>query len=71
VVKLNYSDLNSIFNMSITFMVNYFLVRDDVFVDSETLLMTDFINLKIKAAQSFEYTHKNRICVCVFIEIIN
>jgi hypothetical protein len=51
--------------MSITFMVNYFLVRDDVFVDSETLLMTDFINLKIKTAQSFEYTHKNRICVCV------
>jgi hypothetical protein len=52
-VKLNYPDLNSIFNMSITFMVNYFLVRDGVFVDSETLLMTDFINLKIKAAQSF------------------
>jgi hypothetical protein len=42
-------------------------VRDDVPVDSETLLVTDFVNLKIKLAQSFKYTHRNKIYVHVFI----
>jgi hypothetical protein len=31
--------------------------------------MTDFVNLKIKSAQSFEYAHKDRMCVRVFINI--
>jgi hypothetical protein len=37
----------------------------DVPVDSDTLLMTDFVNLKIKSAQSFEGAHRGRVCVCV------
>jgi hypothetical protein len=43
--------------------------RDDVPVDSETLLMTDFMNLRIKPVQSFEYAHKDRVCVHVFIGV--
>jgi hypothetical protein len=44
-----------------------FLVRDDVSVDSETLLVTDFVNLKIMPAQSFGDAHRGRMCVRVFI----
>jgi hypothetical protein len=40
-------------------------VGGDVPVDSETLLVTDFINLKVKPAQSFGCTHKSRVCVYV------
>jgi hypothetical protein len=42
-------------------------VGGDVSVDSETFLMTNFVNLKIKPAQSFRGTHRGRVCVCVFI----
>jgi hypothetical protein len=57
-VELTYLDLNYKFNMRIIFMINYFFsVRDDVLVDSETFLMTDFMNLKIKSAQSFKYVY--------------
>jgi hypothetical protein len=42
-----------------------FLVRDDVFVDSETLLVTDFVNLKIKPTQSFKGAHSDRVCVYI------
>jgi hypothetical protein len=42
-------------------------VGDDVPVDSETLLVTDFMNLKIKSAQSFRGVHRGRVCVHVFI----
>jgi hypothetical protein len=38
-------------------------MKDDVPVDSETLLMTDFVNLKIKPAQSFKNAHRDRMCV--------
>jgi hypothetical protein len=44
-------------------------VGDDVFVDSETLLVTDFMNLKIKPAQSFRGTNRGRVCVHVFIRV--
>jgi hypothetical protein len=44
-------------------------VGGDVPVDSETLLMIDFVNLKIKLAQSFEGAHRNRVCVHVFIGV--
>jgi hypothetical protein len=44
-------------------------VRDDIFIDSETLLMTNFINLKIKPAQSFKYAYRDKMCVYVFIEM--
>jgi hypothetical protein len=39
----------------------------DVPIDGETLLMTDFINLKIKPTQSFKCTHRSRVCVYIFI----
>jgi hypothetical protein len=42
-------------------------VGGDVPVDSEALLVTDFINLKIKSVQSFECAHKARVYVYVFI----
>jgi hypothetical protein len=45
------------------------LVKDDVSIDSETLLMTDFVNFKIKLTQSFRCAHKDRMCVYVFIRI--
>jgi hypothetical protein len=44
-------------------------VRGDVPIDSETPLVTDFVNLKIKSAQSFRGAHRGRVCVCVFIEV--
>jgi hypothetical protein len=44
-------------------------VGGDIPVDSDTLLVTDFMNLKIKPAQSFRDTHKNKVCVHVFIRI--
>jgi hypothetical protein len=34
------------------------LVGDDVPIDSEMLLVTDFMNLKIKSTQSFECAHR-------------
>jgi hypothetical protein len=40
--------------MGVTFMINYFLVGDDISVDSETLLVTDFVNLNIKSVQSLK-----------------
>jgi hypothetical protein len=45
------------------------LVGVDVFVDSETLLVTDFVNLKNKPTQSFRGTHKDRMCIHVFIGV--
>jgi hypothetical protein len=44
-------------------------VKDDIFINSETLLMTDFINLKIKLVQSFRGNHKDVIRVYIFIEV--
>jgi hypothetical protein len=45
------------------------LVGDDVLINSEALLVTDFVNLKIKSVQSFRGAHRGRMCVRVFIEI--
>jgi hypothetical protein len=45
-------------------------VGGDVPVDSDVLLVTDFVNLKIKPAQSFRCAHRGRVCVRVFIEVI-
>jgi hypothetical protein len=42
---------------------------DDVSIDSKTLLVTDFVNLKIKPVQSFRYAYKDMMCVYIFIEI--
>jgi hypothetical protein len=44
-------------------------VGDDVSVDNEILLLTDFMNFKIKSAQSFEDAHRGRVCVHVFVRM--
>jgi hypothetical protein len=46
-----------------------FSVEDDVPVNSEMLLVTDFVNLKIKSVQSFRYVHSCRVYVRVFIKV--
>jgi hypothetical protein len=45
------------------------LVGGDVSVDSETLLVTDFMNLKIKLVQSFRYVYRDRTYVRIFIRV--
>jgi hypothetical protein len=57
VVKLTYSDSNFRFDMSV------------VPVDSDALLVTDFVNLKIKPIQSFGCAHRDMMCVRVFIGV--
>jgi hypothetical protein len=44
-------------------------VKDDVSINSETLLVTDFINFKIKPAQSFRGAHRDTVCIYVFIRV--
>jgi hypothetical protein len=66
VVKLIYPDLNLRF---VVFMTDYFSVKCNI--DSDVFLVTEFVNLKIKSAQSFKYVHKNKVCVRVFIELNN
>jgi hypothetical protein len=44
-------------------------VGGDVPVDSKTLLMTDFMNLKIKPTQSFEDAYRDRVCMHAFIGV--
>jgi hypothetical protein len=70
VVKLTHPDLNLRFNMSVAYLQLIILsVVCDVPVRSETLLMTDFVNLKIKSVQSFEYAHRDWVSVRVFIRM--
>jgi hypothetical protein len=38
-------------------------------IDSEALLVTDFMNLKIKSAQSFRCAQRGRVCVRVFMGV--
>jgi hypothetical protein len=40
-----------------------FLIGGNISVDSDVLLITDFVNLKIKLAQSFRGTHRGSVCV--------
>jgi hypothetical protein len=42
-------------------------VQGDIPVDSDALLVTDFVNLKIKSAQSFEGAHRGRVCVFIVV----
>jgi hypothetical protein len=44
-------------------------VGGDVLIDSETFLVTDFMNFKIKPAQSFRCAHMDRVSVHVFIGV--
>jgi hypothetical protein len=63
-VKLIHPDLNSRFVIVQLIILS---VRSNVSVDSEILLLTDFINLKIKSSQSFKVAHRNKIYIYVFI----
>jgi hypothetical protein len=44
-------------------------VGGDIPIDSEALLVIDFVNLKIKLTQSFGGAHRGRVCVRVFIKM--
>jgi hypothetical protein len=55
--------------MGVAFTVNYFFNGRWRSVDSEVLLMTDFVNLKIKLAQSFKDAHRGRMCIHMFISM--
>jgi hypothetical protein len=68
-VKLTHLVLNPKFDMDATFITNYSLIGGDISVDSDVLLVIDFVNLKIKSAQSFRCAHKDRVCVYVFIYV--
>jgi hypothetical protein len=45
------------------------LVGGDASVDNEMLLVTDFVNLKIKLTQSFRCVHRDRVCMRIFIRV--
>jgi hypothetical protein len=55
--------------MSVAFTANYFFSERRSPVDSEALLVTDFVNLRIKLTQSFRDAHMCRMCVRVFIGV--
>jgi hypothetical protein len=44
-------------------------VVGDIHIDSEALvlLITDFMNFKIKPIHSFIGAHRGRVCMCMFI----
>jgi hypothetical protein len=60
-VELICSGSNYRFDMSVVFTTNYSF--------SETFLVTDFVNLKIKLAQSFRCVHIDRVCVYIIIGV--
>jgi hypothetical protein len=55
--------------MCVIFTTNYSFSWRRRPVDSETLLMTDFVNLNIKPAQSFKCAHRGRVCIREFIKV--
>jgi hypothetical protein len=65
-VELIYTGLNSRFGIGVVFMTNYFFSGGDIPIDSDALLVTNFLNLNINLIQSFRCAHNNRICVHVF-----
>jgi hypothetical protein len=67
VVDLTHTGSNPIFDMSVVFTPNYFLVEDDVLIDNDVLSVTDFMNLKIKSTQSFRGAHISKVYVHIFI----
>jgi hypothetical protein len=69
VVELIHPGSNPRFDMGVAFTANYSFSWRRRPVDSETLLVTHFMNLKIKLTQSFEGAHKGRVCVHVFIGV--
>jgi hypothetical protein len=68
-VKLSHLGLNPKFNIGVAFTVNYSFSGDNILIDSKTLFVTDFVNLKIKSVQSFEVAHRSRVYVRMFIGV--
>jgi hypothetical protein len=66
VVELIHPGSNHRFDMNVAFTANYFFSGRRRPVNSKTLLVTDFVNLKIKSAQYFEGAHRGRVCVYVY-----
>jgi hypothetical protein len=68
VVEPTHPGSNPRFGMGVSYLQLIILsVVCDVPVDSNALLVTNFMHLKIKLAQSFEGAHSGRMCVCIFI----
>jgi hypothetical protein len=44
-------------------------VGGDVSIDSDALLVIDFVDLKIKSIQSFECAHESKMRVRIFIGV--
>jgi hypothetical protein len=65
-VELIHLCLNLIFDMSVIFRL--IMGGEAVFIDSDALLVIDFVNLKFKSVQFFGCTHRDR--TCVFIKVI-
>jgi hypothetical protein len=66
VVELTHPSSNPRFDINVAFTLIILSVEGNIPVDSETLFVTDFMNLKIKSTQSFECTHRSKVCVHVF-----
>jgi hypothetical protein len=65
VVELIHPGLNPRFNIGVIFTANYFSVRGDAPVNNEALLLTDFMNLKIRRLSlSKVLIGVRRACVC-------
>jgi hypothetical protein len=68
VVESTHPDSNPRFDMGVTYLWLIILsVVGNFSVNSDTLLVTDFMNLKIKPAQSFESAHRSMVYMRVFI----
>jgi hypothetical protein len=44
-------------------------VEDDIPINSDAFLVTDFVNIKINLCQFFKCAHRNRVCMRVFIGV--
>jgi hypothetical protein len=69
VVKLTHPSSNPRFDSVLHLQLIILSVGGDVPVDSKTLLVIDFVNLRIKSAQSFRCAYRGRGCVRVFIGV--
>jgi hypothetical protein len=66
VVELIYSGLSHRFNMYVIFTTNYSFSQKRRPVNNETLLMIDFVNLKIKTARTFRCVHNDSVCTYIY-----
>jgi hypothetical protein len=61
IVKLIYLDLTWVLYLWLIILS----VTGDVLIDNETLLVTNFVNFKIKPVQSFGCAHRNSVHTCI------